>query len=162
MRVGGEHEEDNARDPADREAERGRGITVLRCERARRQRGDQLCESGGHQPGKRLGGHVGGRLRQSPGDQLAPEVGEHSRHHCRRDRNGEEGDGIGTELGAEPPLRLGTGEVGHDHHAEGLGTEHEDQIDPVGGHEAIGLVVPAELVREKGTGHRGGKAQSHI
>ena len=68
----------------------------------------------------------------------------------------------GTELGAEPPLGLGTGQVGHDHHAEGLGTEHEDQIDAVGGHEAVRLVVPAELVRQKGTGHSGGKAQSNI
>ena len=162
MRVGGEHEEDNARDPADREAERGRGIAVLRCECARGQCSDQLCESGRHQPRKRLRGHLRGRLRQPPGDELAAEVGEDRRHHRRRDRNGEEGNGIGAELGAEPPLRLGAGEVGHDHHAERLGTEHEDQVDAVSGHEAVRLVVPAELVREKGTGHRGGKAQSHI
>ncbi len=76
--------------------------------------------------------------------------------------HGQESQCVGPKLRAEPPFRLGASQVWNDDHPEGLRAEHEHEVDAVGGHEAVRLAVPPELVRQKGTGDRGGQAQDHI
>jgi hypothetical protein len=87
---------------------------------------------------------------------------EDRRQYRCRDGDGQEGECIGSKLRAEPPFGLGASQVGDDHHPEGLGPEHEHEVDAVSGHEAVGLPVSAELVRQEGTGHCRGEAQRHI
>ena len=162
MGIRGQHEEDDAADAAEREAESSRDVAVLRSERAGGKGRDQLGERGGHQPRQRIGGDHRRLLREPSCEQLTPEVREDRRQDRRRDRNGQERECIGAELRAEPSFRLGASQVWNDDHPEGLGAEHEHEVDAVGGHETVGLLVSPELVRQKGTGDGGGQAQGHI
>ena len=140
----------------------GRNVTVLRSERTGGERGDQLGKGSGNEPRQRVCGHHRRLLRKPPGDQLAPKVGEGRRQDSCGDGDRQEGERVSPEFGAEPSLCLGAGQVGDDHHPEGLSTEHEHEVDPVGGQEAVGPRVPAELVRQEGAGNGGGQAQGHI
>ena len=74
----------------------------------------------------------------------------------------QERDRVGPELRAEPALDLRPREIRNDDHPEGLGPEHEHEVHPVGSQEAVGLVVPAELVRQKRACDCGRQAQRHI
>ena len=162
MRVGEEHEEHDAADAAECEPERRRDVAVLRRQCARGQSSDQLREGRGDEPRQGLGGHVSGVLRQTASDQLAPEIREDPGDHGRRNGDCHERERVGAELRAEPPFGLGAREVRDDDHPEGLGAEDEHEVDAVGGHEAVRLAVPPELVREESACHRGGQAQGHI
>ena len=162
MRVRGHHEEREAGDAAEREAERRGGIAVPCCEGAGRERRQQLQESGRDQPRQRIRGHGGRDGRQPARHELAEEARESDGHERCRDGDHEEGHAVGPELGPEPALLLGTREIGDDDHPEGLGPEHQHEVDPVGGHEPVRPQVPPELVRQERPGEGGREAQRDI
>ena len=162
MRVRSQHEEDDAADAPEREAESGGHVAVFRSERTGGERGDQLGERRRYEPWQRVGGNHGRLFRKPPGDQLAPEMREGGRQDCGGDGHRKKGERVGPELRAEPSFRLGPRQVRDDDHPEGLGPEHEHEVDAVGRHEAVGLPASSELVREKSTGHGGREAQDHI
>ena len=87
---------------------------------------------------------------------------EDRRQDRGRDSHRKKGERVGPELRAEPPFRLGAGQVRDDDHPEGLGPEHEHEVDAVSSHEAVGLPASPELVRQEGTCHGGRQAQGHI
>ena len=157
-----QHEEDDAADAAEREAEGRRHVAVLCSERTGGKCGDQLGERRGHEPRQRIGGNRRRLFRKPAGDQLAPEM----REDRRQDRGGnghrKKGQRVGPELRPEAPFRLSAGQVRDDDHPEGLGPEHEHEVDTVGGHEAVGLPASSEFVGQEGTGHSGGQTQGHI
>ena len=68
------------------------------------------------------------------------------------DRESEKSDCKRAELTSEPALRRGPGEVGHDDHPKGLRRKHEQEVDAVGGKEAVGLRAATEFVGEQSTG----------
>src|SRR5207248_9396989 len=61
-----------------------------------------------------------------------------------------------------PPFRRSARQVGNDHHPERLRAEHEHEVDAVRAHEAVGLVVASELVREVHAGDRAGDAERDV
>ncbi len=160
--VRGQDEEHDTADPSQSERSGRREVAVLRCERTRGERRDQLRERRRNQPRQRIAGHDGRLVRQTARDQLTPEAGEGRGQHGRRNGNGEEGECVGAELRAQASLSLRARQVGHDDHPEGLRTEDEHEVDAVGRHEPVGLPVAAELVREQRAGDGRGQAQGHI
>ena len=87
---------------------------------------------------------------------------EDRRQDRRWNRHCKKGQRVGPELRPEAPFRLSAGQVRDDDHPEGLGPQHEHEVDAVRGHEAVGLPASSEFVRQEGTGHSGGQTQGHI
>jgi hypothetical protein len=137
VRVRSDEEEDQPGDSPEREAERRRPVAVASGERTRRQRSEQLQERRRDQPRQRVRRNDGGEMRQPPGDQLAEEACKRCRDERRRHCHDEEGEAVGAELRREPALLLGPRQVGHDDHAKRLRTEHQHEVDAVGGHEPV-------------------------
>ena len=162
VRIRLEHEEDDPANPAERETRRRGEIAVARRQRARRERGEQLRERSRNQPWQGVRSDPRRHLGKPAGDQLPPEMSEGCGQNGGGDGDGQERDRVGPELRAESPFRLRAREVRDDHHPEGLGPEYEHQIHAVGGQKAVGLLVPAELVREKRACDSGGETQRHI
>ena len=74
MSVRGQHEEDDAADATEREAESRRDVAVLGSQRTGGKRGDQLGECRRHEPRQSIRGNGSRFLRKPSGDQLAPEM----------------------------------------------------------------------------------------
>ena len=96
-------EDDEPRDAAEREAASCRAVAVDRCERARRERREQLAERRRHEHLERAAGDVrraGGRL---PGDQVAELAREDRDEHRHGNRKREERNA--RRRGSRPPSR---------------------------------------------------------
>jgi hypothetical protein len=118
-----------------------------------------LRERSGNEPHESSAGDDRRRVRQPPGDQLTEEPVEGDDDGAHGHGEDDERGDVGGEFVAQPSFGLGARQVGNDDHAKGLRAEHEHEVDAVGRHEAVGLVVAAELVREVDAGEGAGAAQ---
>ena len=162
MRVRGEDEEDERRDPRERVPDRRLDVPVARRERARRERREQVEERCGDEPRQRvpaIRAELSGRL---PVISSPKKPGKAMHDAARDDGDDEERERVRAVLGAELPLRLGARQIRDDDHPERLRAQHEDEVDAVRGHEAVGLVVAPELVREVDAGERSGPAEGEV
>jgi hypothetical protein len=155
-------EDGEADEPARPEAEGGNRIAVLRGEDARRQGREQLTECGGHEDDKGTARDPRRGRRQAPRDEHSERMREHRHEQAHRHGENEEGDPIRTGFTAEPSVRGGSRQVGHDDEPECLRRENEERVDGVRGEEAVRLGGAAELVREEGPCSGGGQRERHL
>ena len=133
---------------AERIARGGRRVAVVRGQRARAERREQLRHGGGNEEDERVRRCLL-RASREPAHELGgrPVVGEHADRE-RGDGDRGEREGVRPEDARERAVLAGAREGRHDGDANRARRKHEDEEDGIGREEAVGHDGAAELARD--------------